>query len=139
MGRYPARRHEHFPRGAVGLQRFERRGCRFLERRRVFLDGGERFTDSRPEAARNLTECTQDVFLPRRLRLLVGENVAGRAVLCAQAEDVLAAERRDRPLQDRRARGPDADLLRDLRSQPRIRPAGSSTAAFFGCVGRRRG
>ena len=41
--------------------------------------------------------------------------------LRAQAEDVLTAERRDRSLEDGRARGPDADLLRDFRSQSRIR------------------
>jgi len=41
--------------------------------------------------------------------------------LRAQAEDVLTAERRDRPFQDGRARGPDAHPLRDFRSQSRIR------------------
>ena len=87
----------------------------------MFLDGGERFADSRSEAARNLTECAQDLFLPRRLRLLVGEDVAGRAVLRAQSEDVLTAEARDRAFQDGGARGPHADVLRDLGSQPRIR------------------
>ena len=59
---------------------------------RVFLDGGERFSNSRPETGRNLTECAQDLFFACRLRLLFGEDVAGRAVLRAQAEDVLTAE-----------------------------------------------
>jgi hypothetical protein len=43
--------------GTVGLQRFKRR-----------------------QTSRNLTERAQDIFLSCRLRLLVGENVAGRAV-----------------------------------------------------------
>ena len=107
--------------GAVGLQRFERRRRRFRERRRVFLDGGERFSNSRSKTRRNLTECAQDLFFPCRLRLLVGEDVAGRAVLRAQAEDVLTAERRDRSFQDGGAAGPDAHALRNVGSQSRIR------------------
>ena len=70
----------------------------------MLLDGGERFAHSRSETRRHLTECAQDIFFPRRLRLLVGEDVARRAVLRAQAKDVLTAERRDRSFQDGGAR-----------------------------------
>ena len=37
----------------------------------MFLDGGERFANSRPETRRNLTECAQYLFFACRLRLLV--------------------------------------------------------------------
>ena len=87
----------------------------------MFLDGGERFSNSRSKPRRNLTECAQHIFFPRRLRLLVGEDVAGRAVCRAQAEDVLTAKRRDRSFQDGRAAGPDAHALRNVGSQSRIR------------------
>ena len=87
----------------------------------MLLDGGERFAHSRSETGRNLAECAQDLFFPRRLRLLVGEDVAGRAVLRAQAEDVLTAERRDRSFQDGGAAGPDAHALRDVGGQSCIR------------------
>ena len=87
----------------------------------MFLDGGERFSHSRSKAPGNLTEGAQDLFLPCRLRLLVGEDVAGRAVRRAQAKDVLSAERRDRSFQDGGAAGPDAHALRNVGSQSRIR------------------
>src|SRR6266511_935678 len=113
---------DEFPhRGAVGLQRFERRRRHFLERPRMFLDGGERFSNPRSKARRNLTECAQYLFFPCRLRLLVGKDVAGRAMLRAQAEDVLTAEHRDRSFQDGGAGGPDAHALRNVGSQSRLR------------------
>ena len=87
----------------------------------MFLDGGERFTHSRSETRRHLAECAQDLFFPCRLGLLVGEDVARRAVLRAQAEDVLTAERRDRSFQDGGAGGPDAHAPRNVGSQSRIR------------------
>jgi hypothetical protein len=87
----------------------------------VFLDGGERFSDSRSKTRGNLTERTQDLFFPWCLRLLVGEDVAGRAMLRAQAEDVLTAEHRDRSFQDGGAGGPDAHALRNVGRQSRIR------------------
>ena len=87
----------------------------------MFLDGGERFSDSRSETDRNLTERAQDIFFPCRLRLLVGEDVAGRAVLRAQAKDVLTSEHRDRSFQNGGAAGPDAYVLRKVGSQSRIR------------------
>ncbi|MEO7270719.1 MAG: hypothetical protein ABI211_01810, partial [Vicinamibacterales bacterium] len=108
-------------RGAVGLQRVERPRRRFRERRRVFLDGGERFSNPRAKTRGDLTECAQDILLPRRLRLLVGEDVAGRAVRGAQPEDVLTSERRDRSFQDGGAAGTDAHPLRQVRSQARVR------------------
>ena len=58
----------------------------------MFLDGGERFSHSRSKTRRHLTECAQDLFFACRLRLLVGEDVAGGAVRRAQAENVLTAE-----------------------------------------------
>ncbi len=122
QGPYHApRQHHRFPSRTVGLQRLKRRRRRFLERRRVLLDGGERFSQSRSDARRDLTEGAQDIFFPCRLRLLVGENVAGRAVRRAQAEDVLTADRRDRSFHHGRARSPHAYPLRDLGSQWRIR------------------
>ena len=87
----------------------------------MFLDGGERFAHSRPEPARNLTQCAEDIFLSCRLRLLVGENVAGGAVRRAQSEDVLTAEARDRSFQHGGAPCPDAHALRNVGSQSRIR------------------
>src|SRR5688500_1466226 len=71
---------------------------------------------------RNLTERAQDIFLTPCLRLLVGEDVAGRATRRAQAKDVLPAERCDRSFEDGGAGGPDAYLLRYLASQWRIHP-----------------
>ena len=121
MGLYPPSGYERFPSGTVGVQRFKRRRRRFLERRRVFLDSGERFSDSRSDASRDLTESAQNIFFPRRLRLLVGENVAGCAVRRAQAENVLAAKHRDRSFQHGGAGRPDANALRDGGSQSRIR------------------
>ena len=123
--------HDHFPSGAVGLQRFKRRRRRFLERRRVFLDGGERFANSRSETRRNLTECAQDIFFPCRLRLLVGEDVAGRAVLRAQAEDVLTAERSRSILRARRRWPSGRTRPAQCRESIAHPPAGSSAAAFF--------
>src|SRR5262245_20160538 len=87
----------------------------------MFLDGGERFSNSRAETVGDLTQRAQDLFFACRLRLLVSEDVAGRAVLRTQAEDVLAAERRDRSFQNGGAPRPRADALRQVRSQARVR------------------
>ena len=106
--------------GAVGLQRFERRRRR-LERRRVSLDGGERFAHPRSEPSRHLAERAQNIFFPRRLCLLVGEDVPGRAVGGAQPEDVLTAKRRNRSLQDRRTARPNAHDPRNVGGQSCIR------------------
>ena len=70
---------------AVRLQRFERRRRRLGERRRVLFDGRERFADPGSERLRDLTQRIQDVFFPRRLHLLLVEDVAGAAVPGAQA------------------------------------------------------
>ena len=117
----PYRAVSRFVAGAVGLQRFERRRRRILERHRVSLDGGERFANSRSEPRRHLAECAQHIFFPRRLCLLVGEDVPGRAVGCAQPEDVLAAKRRNRSLQDRRTARPNAHDPRNVGGQSCIR------------------
>src|SRR5260370_4457686 len=86
----------------------------------MFFDAGERFTDTRPEPARNLTQCAEDVLLSCRLRLLVGENVTSGTVRRAQSEDVLAAEARDRPVEYGGTPGSDAEPLRNIGRQPRI-------------------
>ena len=95
-------RHQTFIRRAVRLQRVERRRRRLLERRIVLLDGRERFADARPERAGDLAQRVQDLFLPRRLHLLLVEDVAGAAVLGAQAQHVLASEAGNRAFERRR-------------------------------------
>ena len=87
----------------------------------MLLDGGERFANSRSKTRRHFTQCDQDLFFARRLRLLVGEDVPRRAVLRPQTKDVLTAERRDRSLQDGGATRPSADALRQVGSQARVR------------------
>ena len=119
QGTYSSRQ-SCFHSGAVGLQRFDRRRRRF-ERRRVSLDGGERFAHPRSKPSRHLTERAQNIFFPRRLCLLVGEDVPGRAVGCVQPEDVLTAKRRNRSLQDRRAARPNAHDPRNVGGQSCIR------------------
>ena len=74
-----------FHSGAVGLQRFERRRRRF-ERRRVSLDGGERFANARPEPRRHLAERAQNIFFPRRL-------VPARRRACPRSRSWLRAAR----------------------------------------------
>jgi hypothetical protein len=106
---------------AEGLPRLQRGRRGLHERRRVLLDGGQRFTDSRPEPARHLTQRAEDILLPRRLRLFVSENVAGIAVRRPQAEDVVTAEHRDRSIEDCGARGPNAHVVSDVANQPSIR------------------
>ena len=101
-----------------------------------------RFAHAPPEPARNLTERAEDIFLPSRLRLLVGENVAGGAVLGAQPDDaecrgLRSIHQRPRrspsartrheqvgsvahpPLLHQRQRSPDA-LLRDQAEERRL-------------------
>src|SRR4029453_27234 len=68
-----------------------------------------------------MTEGAQDIFFPCRLRLLVAEDVAGRAILRAQSDDILTTERRDRSFEDGGAPGPGAHALRNIGSQSRIR------------------
>ena len=80
----------------------------------MLLDGGERFANSRSKTRRHFTQCDQDLFFARRLRLLVGEDVPRGAVLRPQTKDVLTAERRDRSLQDGGATRPSADALRQV-------------------------
>ena len=120
QGTYVRAGKARFESGAVGLQRFERRRRRF-ERRRVSLDGGERFANPRSEPSRHLAERAQHIFFPRRLCLLVGEDVPGRAVGGVQPEDVLTAKRRNRSLQDRRAARPNAHDPRNVGGQSCIR------------------
>ena len=108
-------------RRAVGLQRVERGGAGLLERCRVLPHGGQRFADACPELRRELAEDVQDVFFPRRLDLFLVEQVAGRAVLRAQAEDVLRAEARNRSPDHRGAAGADADVARHIVGQRRRR------------------
>ena len=81
---------------------------------------GQRFAHPGSEFARDLAERVEDVLSPRRLDLLLIQNVPGIAVLCSQAQDILASEAGDRAFQNRGASGSLADLLRDFRSQPRI-------------------
>ena len=100
----------HLHRRAVRLQGFERRRRRLGERRRVLFHGGQRFAHPGSEFARDLTESVQDVFSPRRLRLLLIQNVSRVAVPRAQAQYVLASQACDRAFQNRGARGSLADL-----------------------------
>jgi hypothetical protein len=72
-------------RSAVRLQRIQRGGGGILERRRVLLDGCERFADARPEFRRQLGEDAQNVFFACRLELLLVEQIPGRAVLARTA------------------------------------------------------
>ena len=80
----------------------------------------QRFAHLGSELARDLTERVQDIFSPRRHRLLLVQNAAGIAVPGAQAQHVLAAEAGDRAIQNCGARGSLTDLLREFRSQPRL-------------------
>ena len=66
------------------------------------------------------TEGVQDVFSPRRLDLLLIENASGVAVPGAQAQHILASKAGDRAFQNSGACRSLADLLSDLRSQPRL-------------------
>ena len=52
----------------------------------MFLDGGKRVSNPRSGSRRRLTEGALQVFFPGRLRVLVGADVAGRAVCRAPAE-----------------------------------------------------
>jgi hypothetical protein len=122
-----------FHSGAVGLQRFERRR-RHLERRRVSLDGGEQFAHPRSELGRHLTERRQHIFFPRRLCPFVGEDVTGCAVGGAQPDDVLTAKRRNRSPAEPPHRPSERTRLAQHRRSIVHPPAGSSMAAFFGCV-----
>ena len=88
--------------------------------RRVLLDGGQRLAQPGPDLNRNPAERIQDLFLPSRLRLLLAQNVSGAAVPGAQPQDILASEACNRAFQNRGAAGSLADLLRDLRSEPRL-------------------
>src|ERR1019366_10319574 len=103
------------PRGrAIGFQGFERRRGGVGKRSVMLFDRGERFADAGSELTGNLTQGAQDVFLSRRLRLLLIEHVSGAAVLCAQAQYVLAFKGRYRAFQNSRTAGSLADFL----SQP---------------------
>ena len=86
----------------------------------MFLDGGERFTDARPEFRGHLTESIQDVLLPCGLGLLVIEDIVAGTALCPQPEDELAAEAGDGTFEDRRASGPFADALNQFRCESRV-------------------
>ena len=80
-----------------------------------------RFTQSLADLGGHLTQRAEDILLARHLRLLVGEDVACRAVRRAQSEDVLTAQAADRSIEHGRARRSDAHALSDLRSQPCVR------------------
>src|SRR6266436_9037991 len=109
------------PARAIRLQRLQRRSRRLGKRSVVFLNRGQRLTHPLPKSDRNLTQRFQYVFLPRRLHLLLVEDLTGPATLGLQLHHVLASERSDRTLQHRRAPGPLADSASDVRSEPRIR------------------
>ena len=100
------------------------RSC-LLQRRRVLLDGGQRLAQPGPDLNRNSAQRIQDLFFPSRLRLLLSEHLSGAAVPGAQPQNVLASEACNRAFQNRGAAGSLADLPRDLRSEPRLRQAGS--------------
>ena len=108
-------------RGGECFPRVQRCRRRFLERSGVFLDGDERFTQPFADLGGHLTQGAEDIFLARHLRLLVGEDVAGGAVLRPQGEDVLTAQAGDRAIEHRGACRSNAHALSDLGSQPRIR------------------
>ena len=79
----------------------------------------------------NLTQGIQDVFLSRRLHLLLIEDVAGAAVLCAQPQHVLASEAGNRAFQDGSAGGSLADFPGELRTSAAHPPAGPSDRSVF--------
>ena len=138
LGPYPARRHERFPCGAVGLQRFKRRGCRLLERCRVFLDGGERFTNLRPKTDRNVTQRARTSSFraacacssARMSPVVQFFARRPRTTDCRASQSTLPGRPRSRSGRIPPARSPESI------AHP---PARSSTAAFFGCVDRTRG
>ena len=101
-------------RRAVRLQGVERGRGGLLERCRVLLHGRKRFADACPELCREPAEDAQHVFFPRGLELFLVEQVAGRAVLRAQAEDVLRAQAGNRSADDRSAGGALANIARHI-------------------------
>ena len=84
------------------------------------FDRGQRFAGPGSESTCDLAERVEDVLLPCRLNLLLIEDAARRAVPGTQAQHVLAAKTGNRPLQNHRARGSLADLLRDFRSHSSV-------------------
>src|SRR6185295_349378 len=106
-------------RRAVRLQRVERGRAGLFERCRVLPHGRQRFADACPELRREPAEDVHHVFFPRCLELFLVEQIAGRAVLRAQAEDVLRAEARNRSPDDRGAPRAHADVARYVVGQRR--------------------
>ena len=105
----------------------------------MLLDCGKRLPHSGPESAGDLAQGIQDVFFSGGLHLLLIEDVAGAAVLGAQAQDVLASEPGNRAIQDRGTGGSLADVARERLESASRRPVGPSDPAFPGRARRRRG
>src|SRR5579864_6258399 len=80
----------------------------------------QRFAHPGSESAPNFTERVQDIFSLCRHRLLLIQHVAGVAVLCAQAQYILASDTCDGAFQDSGTRSSLADLLSYFRSHPRV-------------------
>lgn len=88
----------------------------------MLLNRCQGFANSRPEAAGNASQRIQDLFFPGRLRLLLIDHISGAAILRLQAQDVLAAQIRNRTFKDSGAAGALANLLRNFRRKACIWP-----------------
>jgi hypothetical protein len=86
----------------------------------VLLNSDERLTELGSEFTGNLAEDIQNIFFSCGFHLLLGQHLAGTAVLGSQIQHLLAPKARDRAVQDRGAGGSFADLPCNVRSKARI-------------------
>jgi hypothetical protein len=98
----------------VRLQRRQRRRRRLLDRHVELLDRRQRFAQSRPHRGRQWPERAEHAFLARGFALFTSDRLAGLAVGGAERDDVVAAERRDSPVDERLQPETLADVAADV-------------------------
>ena len=107
----------------VGLERFERRGGRLLNRHIVALERAVRLAERSPQRRGNAADGLEHVLLALDLDLIARDGAAVSAIAGDQRDDDRPPDGRDAAFDERAGLETDAGLLGDGMGQPAVRRA----------------
>ena len=105
---------------AVGLEGFERRRRRLLQRRVQLLQRADRFAQLSAQISGRLAERFQDSLFAVCGHLLLCQGITRAAIHCFEAQNILVSEAGNRAVEDGGALGPQAEVPGNVRGEPGV-------------------